>query len=457
MKKSMDMLNGPLFSSILKFSFPIIATGILQILYNNADIVIVGQFARESQNAVGAIGATSSIIYLIVNLFLGLSVGTNVALAQSIGRQDDLGSKRVVHTAISLSLICGVIMTIIGVAFSGTFLTWMDTPVDIFNQSLLYLKIYFLGMPASMIYNFGSAILRSKGDTKRPLVILSLSGIANVIFNCIFVIFFNMSVDGVAWATTIAQYISAIAILCTLFKEEGYFKLELSSLKLSKNESLTILRYGIPAGFTSVMFNISNIFIQTALNAYNNPDILDGSAAASGLEGFVYTTMNSFSQAAMTFVGQNAGARNFKRIPKIYGTCAAVCVGLGIIMGWAMYLVGEPLLRVYLPTTSPEGIDFGMLRLACILLFYFLCGLMEVQMGVIRGLGYSSIPTTVTILTICVFRILWLYTIYPLFNTLASLYICYPISWLLSVVVLEVVYRIKYKSTTQLAATINEP
>ena len=444
MKKNIDMLNGPIFSSVLRFAFPIIATGILQILYNNADIIIVGQFS-SAVNAVGAIGATTAIIHLIVNLFLGVSVGTNVALAQSVGRGDDAGSKKLVHSAVALSLISGAIITAIGLGLSSNLLTLMNTPEDIFDQSLLYLQIYFLGMPASMVYNFGSAILRAKGDTKRPLIILSSSGLINVLLNLFFVIGFDMGVDGVAWATTISQYLAAIAIIVVLIKETGCFRLELKSFKLSAKESLLILRYGIPAGLTSIMFSISNIFIQTALNSYDNAALLDGSAASAGLEGIVYTSINAFGQASLTFVGQNYGAQNYKRIPKIFAICTAISVTLGLGIGSLMYAFGTPLLKLYLPTATAQTIEFGLTRMMCIMLTQFIACIMEVQIGVIRGIGYSTIPSIVTILTICVFRIVWIFTLYPIVGTLESLFICYPISWILSVAVLQIVYRVVYK------------
>ena len=455
MKKNIDMLNGPILSSLIRFSLPIIATGILQILYNNADIIIVGQFS-SAVGAVGAIGATTPIIHLIVNLFLGLSVGTNVALAQSVGRGDDVSSKKIVHSAVALSLICGAVITAIGIGLSADILTLMNTPVDIFDQSLLYLQIYFAGMPASMVYNFGSAILRAKGDTKRPLIILSTSGLINVLLNLFFIISCGMGVDGVAWATTISQYLAAIAIIVVLIKETGCFKLELKSFKLSPRESLLILRYGIPAGLTSIMFSISNIFIQTALNSYNNAELLDGSAASAGLEGIVYTSINAFGQASLTFIGQNVGAQNYKRIPKIFAICTAVSVTLGFVVSYLMFVFGTPLLKLYLPTATPQTIEFGLTRMTCIMLTQFIACAMEVQIGVIRGMGYSTIPSVITILTICVFRMVWLVTVYPYINTLASLFICYPVSWALSVIVLQIVYHIVYKKELKKAQAIQE-
>lgn len=443
-RKSIDMINGKLFSSVIMFSLPIIATGILQILYNNADLIVVGQFAENSDNAVGAIGSTTSLIHLIVNLFLGLSVGANVALAQSLGRNDDTESEKTVHTSMLFSVLCGIVLMIIGVLFSRTFLTWMNATEALIDQSTVYLRIYFLGMPASMVYNFGSAILRAKGDTKRPLLYLMISGAVNVVLNCVFVILFHMDVDGVAWSTIISQYISAILIVIALFREKDCCKLKLSKLRLHPSETALILRYGIPAGLTSVMFNISNVFIQTALNGYKNEDIVNGSAAASSLEGIVYTSMNAFSQAAMTFAGQNIGAGNYKRIPKIYAMCAAISISVGIILGYTMYFFAEPMLKIFIKNPTSETIKYGIMRMSCILLFYFLDGLMEVQMGITRAMGYSSVPTIITIVTVCLFRMVWLVTVFKYFGTLVSLFLCYPITWALSVIIMHIVYMILY-------------
>lgn len=442
--KNIDMIHGNLFSSVIMFSLPIIATGILQILYNNADLIVVGQFAENRDNAVGAIGSTSSLIHLIVNLFLGLSVGANVALAQSLGRNDDAESERTVHTSMLFSVICGIILMIIGVCFSRTFLTWMNATEALIDQSTVYLRIYFLGMPASMVYNFGSAILRAKGDTKRPLIYLTVSGLVNIVLNCVFVIVFGMDVDGVAWSTIISQYISAILILIALFNEKDCCKLVLSKLKLHPSETMLILRYGIPAGLTSVMFNISNVFIQTALNGYKNEAIVNGSAAAASLEGIVYTSMNAFSQAAMTFAGQNIGAGNYKRIGKIYAMCAAISVSVGIVLGYGMYFFAEPMLKIFIKNPTADTIRYGIMRMSCILLFYFLDGLMEVQMGITRAMGYSSVPTIITIVTVCLFRLVWLVTVFKYFNTLISLFLCYPMTWALSVIIMHIVYVILY-------------
>ncbi len=445
MKKKIDMINGPLFSSIIRFALPIIFTGLLQVLYNNADIIIVGQFATNGQDAVGAIGSTTSLVHLIVNMFMGLSVGTNVALAHSLGRQDNASCKRVVHSAIAISIVCGLLLTVIGVLFAGTFLSWMNVPAATMELSSLYLKIYFFGMPASMIYNFGAAILNAKGDTKRPLLYLSLSGIINVLLNCFFVVFFDMSVDGVALATIISQYFSAVMVVIALIKETDCCKLVLKHIRFHARETVLILKYGIPTGLTAVMFNISNVFIQTSLNSFDSKDIINASSAAAGLEGMVYTAMTAFCSTSMTFTGQNVGAQNYKRISKIFLLCTAISFSIGFVFGYLMYAFGTPLLRIYLPDASDVVLGYGLTRMRLILLFYLIEGIMEVQMGVIRGMGYATIPSITTIITVCLFRIIWIFTVFAQKQTLASLFVCYPISWIISVIVLQVMYMVIYK------------
>ena len=313
-KREIDMINGPLVSGIMRFALPVIATGVLQILYNAADIVIVGQFSGPESTAVAAIGSTTALIHLILSLFLGLSIGTNAALAMSLGRKDDKGSSEVVHTAISIAVISGLFMLAVGVLCSRQFLKWMLSPEELLEQSTLYLRIYSLGMPASMLFNFASAILRAKGDTKRPLYYLMSSGIINVLLNLFFVAVCGLDVAGVALATIISQYISAVLVIQRLVRLNDCCKLSIKRLRLYKDKAVLILQYGIPAGATSVMFNISNVFIQSSLNSFGNVDMNTGSAASASIEGLTYTSMNAFNQTAITFVGQNMGAKNYKRI-----------------------------------------------------------------------------------------------------------------------------------------------
>lgn len=439
--KELDMIHGPLVPTLLRFAFPVIVTGVLQILYNAADMIIVGQFG-SSPNAVAAIGATSALINLIVATFLGLSIGTNVALAQALGRQDEKSSHEVVHSAILLALICGAVLMFVGLRFARTFLVWMGTDAEVIEQSTLYMKIYFLGMPASMLYNFGSAILRAKGDSKRPLIFLTLSGAINVAMNCVFVIFLGMSVDGVAWATIISQYISATLVIIALMREKDCCKLIIRKLRLKADKTLLILRYGVPAGLNSAMFNIANVMVQSSLNSFHVVDMVTGSASSGSIEGLAYTAMNAFNQTALTFVGQNVGAGNHKRIGKIYATCAIISMSIGLVMGWGMYALGEPLLKLYSPDATSAAIQYGLVRMSCILTFYFIDGLLEVQMGTIRGMGYSLVPTLISVIGVCVLRIVWIYTVFRQIYTMRALYLCYPVTWVVSVIAMHVAYII---------------
>lgn len=441
-KKEIDMINGPLMSSLVRFVLPVIATGVLQVLYNAADIVIVGQFAGPDSVAVGAIGSTTALINLIVGLFMGLSTGINVALAMSIGRGDDKGSNEVVHTSIALAIISGIFLLIVGALGSHKFLELMKSPSDVIDSSDLYLRIYFLGMPASMVYNFGSAVLRSKGETKKPFYYLMVSGVANVLLNIFFVAVCRMDVAGVAIATIVSQYISALLVLYCLMKQNDCCKLSLKNIRVHTDKALTILRYGIPAGLTSIMFNISNVFIQSSLNSFDNTDMMTGSAAAGSIEGIAYTAMNAFNLAAVTFVGQNVGARNYKRISKIFMTCFIMVVVIGLVLGNGLYMVGKPLLKLYAPNAHESAIEYGLVRMSCILVYYFIDGMLEVEIGVVRGMGYSVVPTIITILGVCVYRIIWLCTVFEKYHTMKALYMCYPTSWCVTVVTTAAVYFI---------------
>ena len=439
-KREIDMINGPLVSGIMRFALPVIATGVLQILYNAADIVIVGQFSGPESTAVAAIGSTTALIHLILSLFLGLSIGTNAALAMSLGRKDDKGSSEVVHTAISIAVISGLFMLAVGVLCSRQFLKWMLSPEELLEQSTLYLRIYSLGMPASMLFNFASAILIAKGDTKRPLYYLMSSGIINVLLNLFFVAVCGLDVAGVALATIISQYISAVLVIQRLVRLNDCCKLSIKRLRLYKDKAVLILQYGIPAGATSVMFNISNVFIQSSLNSFGNVDMNTGSAASASIEGLTYTSMNAFNQTAITFVGQNMGAKNHKRINKIYALCTLICVLTGIVMGWGMYASGELLLKLYSPDASGMAIEYGLTRMSCILTTYFICGILEVQMGTLRGMGYATVPAIMSITGICAFRIVWIYTVFEKIHTMQALYMCYPAIWIFTVLIMGIAY-----------------
>lgn len=434
------MCEGPLFKKIVFYTIPIICTGILQLLFNAADLVVVGRFCGSI--SVGAVGATSSLINLIVNFFIGLSVGVGVTVAHAIGAGHENEIHRTVHTAIPTAVISGIILTVVGLFFAETFLKMMDTPDDVIGLSTIYMKIYFCGVTFSMIYNFGAAILRAAGDTKSPLLFLTAAGILNVILNVVFVYFFKMDVAGVALATSISQAVSAVLIIIALMKRRDACRLELRRMKIYKKQVAKILTVGVPAGIQSSLFAISNVIIQSSINSFDSV-AMSGSAAAVSIEGFVYTSMNSFHQTALNFVGQNMGAKKYDRIGKIAWICLLCVAVTGLVLGVLSYIFGRSLLSIYI-TDSEEAIGYGLLRLKYVALPYFLCGLMDVTTGVIRGMGSSIAPMVVTVLGVCVMRIGWIYTIFriPQYHTLQCLFVSYPISWLLTFTVQLTIYLI---------------
>lgn len=426
----MDMCSGPLFSKILTFSIPLILSGILQLLFNAADMVVAGRFAGSV--ALGAVGATSSLINLLINVFVGMSVGTNVLVAHFYGanREEELG--QTVHTSIGLSLISGVILGVSGYILASPLLSLMGTPDDILPHSVLYMQIYFIGVPGMLLYNFGSAILRAVGDTKRPLYYLLFAGVLNVIMNLFFVIGFKMGVAGVALATILSQFVSAGLVIRCLIVEQGAYRLEIRNIRLYKDKVIRILRVGLPAGFQGAVFSISNVLIQSSVNSFGSIAVA-GNTAASNLEGFVYNAMNSFHQTALSFTSQNMGAKKFDRVKKIMWICVACVTVTGAVMGWAGIFAADKLLSIY--STDAEVIFYGHKRLVIILSMYFLCGVMDVLVGSIRGMGYSIMPMIVSLLGACGLRVLWIFTIFQWSRSLETLYISYPITWTVTLLV----------------------
>ncbi|WP_028516485.1 MATE family efflux transporter [Ruminococcus flavefaciens] len=425
--KSSDMCEGPLVSRVLLYTIPIILTGILQLLFNAADLVVVGQY--NGYNSVGAVGATGALINLIVNLFIGLSVGAGVTVAHGIGSGRSEDVRRTVHTAIPTAIICGALLTVIGVFFSETFLRLMNTHPDQLKLAASYLRIYFCGTIASMIYNFGSAILRAAGDTKSPLYYLTAAGILNVVLNLIFVIAFRMNVAGVALATVISQTLSAALILRALMKRNDACKLDLKKMHIYGRQLKRILQIGFPAGIQSSLFAASNVIIQSSINSFG-PIVNSGNAAAQNIEGFVYTSMNSYSQTALNFTGQNYGAGKLDRIRKITWVCLISVFCTGVMLGLTALFFGRNLLSIYI-TDSKSAIDYGMIRMKYIMIPYFLCGLMDVATGLIRGLGRSVLPMLITIAGVVGIRLGWIYIVFriPEYHSIKSLYLSYTISW----------------------------
>ena len=428
--KNMPMLEGNLFSGIVNFTVPIILTSLLQLLFNAADLVVVGQFCGSM--SVAAVGATGALTNLMVNFFIGLSIGTGVAVAHGIGSREDREVHCIVHTALPLSLVSGLVLTVLGVAFSRTFLHWMGTPDTVLALSAVYMEIYFGGVTFTMIYNFSAAILRAAGDTKSPLLFLFIAGVVNVVLNVFFVLVCQMNVAGVALATTISQAISAVLVTMALMRRNDACKLDLKKLHFYKPQLRKMIRIGLPAGIQSSLFSISNVLIQSSINSFGDV-LMSGNAAASNIEGFVYVCLNAFHQTAVNFIGQNAGARQHKRVYRILWICLACVTVVGIVTGSLAYVLGPKLLSIYI-TDSPEAIAYGLTRMAFICLPYFLCGLMDVSTGALRGIGASLTPMLISVLGVCGFRVLWIYTIFqmPAYHTPQCLYISYAVSWILT-------------------------
>lgn len=438
-KHEIDMINGPILSRMLLFAFPLVCSNILQLLFNAADIIVVGRFGSE--NSLAAVGSTSSLINLLVNLFVGLAIGCNVLTARYQGARKESDVSETVHTSIALSIVSGIAMGIIGILVAAPVLTLMKTPEEVLPLSTLYMRIYFLGMPAMMIYNFGSAVLRAKGDTKRPLNYLTIAGVINVVLNLTFVIGFKMDVAGVAAATSISQCFSAFMILRCLVREEGAFRLHRKLLRIHKSKMLMILEIGLPAGFQGVLFALSNVIIQSSINSFGK-DVMAGSAASANIENFTYFAMNAFYQAAISFTSQNMGAGKLKRIHRIVLIATGCAAVTGILLGNLSCLFGRQLLGIY--STQEIVIEEGIKRLYYIAAPYFICGIMDTMAGVIRGLGYSILPMIVSLLGACVLRIIWIQAFCPLptFHYVENVYVSYPVTWTITLTAHIVCYII---------------
>lgn len=440
---SINMCEGALLPKIVSFTLPLILSGILQLLFNAVDMVVAGRFVGK--NALAAIGSTSSLINLLVNVFMGLSVGANVLVARFFGSKQDKDVSETVHTAIALSLISGIALAFIGIIFAPSILVLMGTPDEVLPLSSLYIRIYFAGMPMSMLYNFGAAILRAIGDTKRPLIFLTISGFINACCNVVFIVVFNMGVAGVAYATILSQAISAVlTIRCIMTTEESY-RFSTKNLRIHPDKLLLILRLGLPAGFQGAIFSISNVLIQSSVNSFG-ADAMAGNTACSNIEGFVYVAMNSIHHTALSFTSQNYGAKKFDRIKKIFFICQGIVIAVGISLGFLAYAFGPSLLSIYAGETDKAVvIEYGMRRMKIIMLTYFTCGTMDVCVGAIRGLGYAIMPMIVSLIGACGMRIVWIFTIFRSIHSLECLYISYPISWALTTTAHVICFIIAYK------------
>ena len=425
-----DMTNGPLLGKIVRFAIPLAISGILQLLFNAADIIVVGRFSGPG--ALAAVGSTSALINLIVNLFIGLSVGTNVLVAQYYGASRGKDLRETVHTSILSSLIFGAFLLVVGVVLAAPMLELMGTPEDVLGQACLYMRIYFIGMPASMLYNFGAAILRAVGDTQRPLYFLLLAGVVNVVLNLFFVIVCGMDVAGVALATVISQCVSAGLVLLCLMHSHTVYQVSLKDLCIKKDKLLGMAKIGLPAGIQGASFSISNVLIQSSINSFGSL-AMAGSTAASNIEGFVFTAMDSFTQASLSFTGQNYGAKKFHRITKVLWYNIFLVTVVGLVLGIGAYLAGRPLLGIY--STDPEVIDYGMERMLIVCTPYFTCGIMNVLVGAMRGLGSSLTPMVVSIFGVCVLRVIWIYTVFAAAPSMLMLFVSYPVTWVVTALV----------------------
>ena len=423
----LDMTHGRLIPKVAAFTLPLMATSILQLLYNAADVIVVGRFTGPE--ALAAVGSTGALINLIVNVFLGLSVGTNVIAAKYYGLGDFRNMRETVHTSIAVSVVGGVAVGLFGVLFGGVFLGWMGTSEEVLPLATRYIRIFFIGTPFNMLYNFGAAVLRAVGDTRRPLYFLTVSGLVNVGLNLIFVIVFHMGVAGVALATITSQMISATLVILCMIHSPGYVHLDLRQLHIRKDKLAAIAKVGLPAGFQGACFSISNVLIQSTVNSYGSI-VMAGNSASSNLEGFIYVSMNAFHQAAITFVSANVGAGKNRRIRRTLGACVTLVLSVGAGLCLIAFLLKKPLLSIY--STNPEVIAAGLIRLTVFTTTYYLCGLMDVLCGVIRGMGAAIAPMIVSIVGACGFRIFWIYAVLPLHPTLTMLYIGYPVSWVLT-------------------------
>ena len=450
-KYEIDMCNGPLLSKILAYSVPLIASGILQLLFNAADMVVAGRFAGSV--ALGAVGATSSLINLLINVFIGMSVGSNVLVAHFFGanRAKELG--QTVDTSIEHSLISGVVLGIAGFLLASPLLSLMGTPDDILPHAVIYMQIYFIGVPGMLLYNFGSAILRAVGDTKRPLYYLLSAGVINVILNLFFVVVMQIGVAGVALATIISQFISAALVIRCLIKEEGDYHLDIRAIRLYPDKVMRILRVGLPAGFQGAVFSISNVLIQSSVNSFGSIAVA-GNTAAQNLEGFVYNAMNSFHQTALSFTSQNMGAKKMDRVKKIMWICVGCVTVTGMVMGFTGLYFAKDLLSIY--STDSQVIAYGYQRLLIIFASYFLCGVMDVMVGSIRGMGYSIMPMIVSLLGACGLRVVWIFTVFTFYRTPQVLYISYPVTWTVTFLVHFVCFTIGYREKSKIGKKMSE-
>mgnify|MGYP000559750668 FL=1 len=423
------MCNGSILDKLISFSIPLMLSGILQLLFNAVDIIVVGRFTGSE--ALAAVGSTTALINVFVNFFIGISLGSNVLAARFFAAGKDKEMSETVHTAITLALISGVGMGIIGVLAAKGALMLMDTPDNVLNLSTLYMRIYFVGMPFFMLYNYGAAILRAVGDTKRPLLFLIISGSVNVVLNLIFVIRFHMGVAGVAIATVISQAISCVLVLRCLYRTESSYQLRFSRLGMKAKYVKQIFQVGVPAGIQSTIINFSNVLLQSSVNSFGSV-AMAGYTAANNILGFLYVSINSVTQACMSFTSQNYAVRRFKRMDKILLECLGLTVAVSLVFGGGSYLFGSELMHIY--TKSADVVACGVDIMLYTTVTYFLCGMMDLFPGALRGMGHSAVPMILSVIGTVGTRIVWIYLVFPYHRALDFLFISYPVSWLLTII-----------------------
>ena len=427
-KYEIDMCNGTIMDKLVSFSLPLMLSGILQLMFNAVDIIVVGRFAGSQ--ALAAVGSTTALINMFVNLFMGISLGTNVLAARFFAAGKDRQMSETVHTSIAFAAISGIVMVFVGIFFSKFALELMATPADVIEQSTLYMRIYFLGMPFFMLYNYGAAILRAVGDTKRPLIFLIISGVINAVLNMILVIVFHLAVAGVAIATVFSQMISCILVLRCLYRSEGSYQFRFSKLMLKGCYLKQIFQVGVPAGIQSTVINFSNVLLQSSVNSFGSI-AMAGYTAANNILGFLFVSVNSVTQACMSFTSQNYGVRKWKRMDKILVDCMILSMIVALVLGGGSYIFGSQILRIY--TENEEVIRCGMEILSYTTLTYFLCGFMDLFPGAMRGMGFSAAPMMLSIVGTVGTRIVWIFGIFPRYRSLSVLFISYPVSWILTI------------------------
>ena len=428
-KYEIDMCNGTIMDKLISFALPLMLSGVLQLMFNAVDIIVVGRFTGSQ--ALAAVGSTSALINIFTNLFIGISLGSNVLAARFYAAGKSKEMSETVHTSITIALISGIIMAFVGTIFAKGALELMDTPDDVIDQSVLYMRIYFMGMPFFMLYNYGAAILRAVGDTKRPLLFLIISGITNAVLNLILVIVFGLGVAGVAIATVIAQLISCVLVLACLCRSQSSYRLYFNKLGIRGDYMVQIFKVGVPAGIQSVVINFSNALLQSSVNSFGST-AMAGYTAANNLLGFLYVSINSVTQACMSFTSQNLGVGKFKRMDRVLIDCIILSVAVALVMGSSFYIFGRQLIGIY--TSDAEVVKCGMEILAYTTLTYFLCGIMDLIPGALRGMGYSAVPMVLSVIGTVGTRVFWIFGIFPYYRSLGILFVSYPASWGLTIV-----------------------